>query len=413
MRRVWVLVSIGFLCLLVLQPLGVQAGDENNPEVLDTDNDSESGETHHDLLWGYIGHEDNDTFAVVIGVSSLETFTNPNDILNFPVTDYEFYFSVLGVDYAAVATVPVHGPFGIDIQYELRTVQYNGSTPTSEAQKASISTADYDAVNGIINMTVRKSDVGNPAKGDLAENLWCAVYSRARDGQFNLSEPSLEDRAPNLGYGKIYLFRGSQGGEVINVELSTEAATVVNMTPFQTLKIDIRVKNNGTPVMDLRMNNSSHADWKIYFVPSSLTLEPLQEDNVTLVIKMNNLKRIKDGEKLVVQAWAEADFGNETVGEWKVVSNYLTVSITADVPPPEEEEKGFFEEFLDKLKDFYDEQGTNLLYAIAGIIVVIVLVAVFAAVRGRRKEEDEHKDVDIKVDGSEPGPGPPEEPPVP
>jgi len=288
MKRIWVFVAFAFLCIMVLQPMAVQAGDENNPEVYDIEGDSDSGKSSRDILWGYMGHEDNSTVSVVMGMASLETFTNPNDILNLPITEYEFYFTVLGVHYAAVATVPVHGPFGIDIMYELRTVQYNGSEPSSETQSASISTGDYDPVNGVINMTITKSNIGNPEEGDIAENLWCAIYSRAREGGINMSEPVLEDRAPNFGYGKDYIFRGSVGNEIIRIEISTEDETSANITPFETKRFDIYVYNNGTSTISIDMNQSTHEDWKVYISPDAITLEP-QEGRGTEVLELSHV----------------------------------------------------------------------------------------------------------------------------
>lgn len=407
-----VFLSLAILGLFIFSMPIAWAGDVNNPEVVDTEGDSVSEKSSQDILWGYTGHEDNDTICFVMGLSSLDTFTDPSQILEFPVTDYKFYFSVLGVHYVAVATVPVHGPFGIDIQFELRTVQYNGSTPVGEAQKASITTADYDPVNGIINMTVEKSDIGNPVEGDMAEQLWLAVYSKQREGNFNLSEPVLEDRAPNAGHGKSYIFRGSVGNEIIRMEISTDSSLSHNITPFQKLEIPIMVYNNGTTDLTITMMNSTVDHWTVYFVPSSMTLDEQEGGNVTLIIKIKDkdLRRVKDGQILSLQVWAETNLGNETESDIRT-SNFITFTIKASVPPPEEEDKPWWEDLQDKLSEFWEDNSQTVYYAIGGIIALIVVLVILSMIRkkGPKEEGEEFKDLDVKVEDPEKGEPAPED----
>lgn len=392
------ILTIAILSILIMSSLLVQGGDVNNPEVLDQENDSKSGKSTRDLVWAYMGHEDNETVNAVIGVSALETFTNPSDILNFPVIDYKLYFTVLGVNYAAVATVPVHGPFGIDIMYELRTVQYNGSQVSEETQKSSITSAEYDPVNGIINMTIPKSELGNPLEGDIAEGLWAAIYSRQREGNFNLSDPELEDRAPNFGYGKRYIFIGSAGNEVIRIEISTGDSTSGNVTSmFVTLKFEISVYNNGTTSLLIDMNATQYKGWSISFGSQrSFSLGEQELENVTLSVRVTNPRDVEDfnNKDISIQVVAETNLGNETDMDMRY-SNTLTFNVKADLPPAKEEEKGWQEQ----LQELWDEHGTNISYAIVAVIVLVVVLVVISKLRGRKEgEEDEFGDLDVKVE---------------
>lgn len=401
MVRIKALLALALVAFLVLTTFNlgfnVIGGTIDNPDLVDSEGDSVSGKTSRDILWGFMGYETNSTFAVVIGLKSLETFSDPSQISSLPVTSYEFYFTIKGVNYGAVATVPVHGPFGIDIRYELMTVEYNGSTPSKETSKATISTGRYDTTHSLINMTIPKSDVGGVAQGDKATNLWCAVYSKQRSSGINFTTPVLEDRAPDSGYGTEFMFVGSPEAKVVRLELSSDAKKAQNVTVLVPVKFEMSVYNNGTDAVQVGMRNStvSGGKFNISFSPLSVTVEPGSSANVTMVVKIKDIRNTKDGDIIIVSAWAETNIGNDTAPKMKT-SNYLTFTITASIPATPIVKKTGWAKTLEDMTKFVRDNKNPLMITIVLLIVLVIGVVVYVKVRGGKKEEFEDLEVKVK-----------------
>jgi hypothetical protein len=377
----------------------VLAGDINNPEVVDSEGDSVSGKTSQDILWGYMGHETNSTFAVVIGMKSLETFTDPTQIQSVPITEYEFYFTIHGVNYGARATVPVHGPFGIDIRWELFTVEYNGSTmPPKETSKGSLSTAKYDAATGIVNMTINKADVGGIAQGDEATNLWCGVYSKQRTSGINMSNPVLQDKAPDNGYGQDFVFLGNPGEKIYRLELRTSSPRSTNITAFETLNTELTVINNGSVANPITINytvNSLGKNFTITFFPSSFTLEPNSEENVTMRIHIFNLRGVADKDTLTVNVWASTNAGNNTDPDIHT-SNSLSFSITASIPTTPAPKKTGLAKTLEQISSNFKANKNLYLGGIGGLIALVIVLVIVRKLRTSRMKPVESEDLEIK-----------------
>jgi hypothetical protein len=379
----------------------VLAGDINNPDVVDSEGDSVSGKTSQDILWGYMGHETNSTFAVVMGMKSLETFTDPSQISSIPITEYEFYFTIHGVGYGARATVPVHGPFGIDIRWELYTVEYNGSTtPSKETSKGTLSTARYDAAGGIVNMTINKADVGGIAQGDEATNLWCAVYSKQRSSGINFTTPVMQDKAPDNGYGLDFIFIGNPGEKIYRLELITDSARNRNITAFETLTFEMTVLNNGSNANQIQINytyNTLGKNFSITFVPSqTFTLEPNTQENVTMKVRIINLRGVADKDQLTVNVWAQTNAGNSSKPDYKN-SNSLSFAITASIqttPPPK---KTGFAKTLEEIMSNFKANRNLYLGAIGGLIALVIVLVIVQKLRTSRMKPVEFEDLEIKV----------------
>jgi hypothetical protein len=399
MVRIKALLTFVLVVLLLVAPFNlsprVRAGDINNPEIVDTEGDSASGKTSHDILWAFMGYETNDTFAAVMGMKTLDTFTDPSQIQTVPVTTYEFYFTIKGVNYAATASVPVHGPFGIDIRFALNTVEYNGTTPSKETNKASI-TGRYDAAHGMINMTVTKSSVGGVEPGDRATNLWCGVYSKQRSSGINMTTPVLEDRAPDNGYGTDFIYVGSPEGQIVALDLSTSSNLPQNITAFTPLKFELSVFNNGTNSVVVTMRNgtvNSHFNVSFSSPPSGMTLEKGRSANITMAVKIKDLRNTKDGETITITVWAETNIGNSTNPVIKT-SNYIYFTVRASIPTTPVKPPTGTAKFFDDLSKFF-RNNKNTVIGLIGFLIVLALVLVVYSKLGRGKKEEEFEDLQV------------------
>jgi hypothetical protein len=398
MVRIKAILTLVLIALFIITPfnltLRVRAGNVDNPEIVDIEGDSVSGKTSQDLLWAYIGFETNTTFSLVMGMKSLDTFTDPSQIANLPTTTYEFYFTIKGTNYGAYAQVPVHGPFGIDIKWELVTVEYNGTTPSKETNKASITTARYDYTHGIINMTIKKSDVNGGDKGDKATNLWCAVYSKQRSSGINMTVPVLQDRAPDQGYGTEYTFIGNPEEVIVAIELSTTSALTANITATSRLRLDLSVFNNGTNTEQVNMSNSTATPkFSVSWSPATMTVEPGHSQNISLFVNIKDLRLTKDGDVLTLQVWGETNIGNATNPAIKP-SNQITFRITAQLPapPPTKTTTSILEQIL----KFFRDNKNALLGLLVVLIILVIGVVVYSKLKSGKKEYFEDIEVSVK-----------------
>jgi|GEM_PF-4180810 len=381
----------------------VLAGDVNNPEVLDNEGDSVSGKTSQDILWGYMDHETNDTFAVVMGMKTLDTFTDPSQISSVPITEYEFYFTIHGVNYGARATVPVHGPFGVDIRWELYTVEYNGSTtPSKETNKGTLSTAKYDAAKGIVNMTIKKADVGGIAQGDMATNLWLGVYSKQRTSGINMSTPVMQDRAPDNGYGLDFTFLGNPGEKIYRLELLTSSPKSTNITAFSTVKFDLTVINNGSAANQIMINytyNSLGKNFSVQFSPQTFTLDPNTEENLSMFVKIVNLRGVADKDQLTINVWAQTNIGNESAPDYKT-SNSITFTITASVPTTAPPKKTGLAKTIEEISTYYKNNKNMVWGIVGGLIALVIVLFIVQKLRTSRKKPDEFEEFKVNEKNS-------------
>jgi hypothetical protein len=331
-------------------------------------------------------------------MKSLETFTDPSQISSVPITEYEFYFTINGVNYGARATVPVHGPFGIDIRWELYTVEYNGSTtPSKETSKGTLSTARYDAAGGIVNMTINKADVGGIAQGDMATNLWCGIYSRQRTTGINFSTPVLQDRAPDNGYGQNFIFLGNPGEKIYRLELRTNSPRSTNITAFETIKIELTALNNGSSANVITINstyNSLGKNFSVQFSPLTFTLEPNSQINVTMFIKIVNLRGVANKDQLTVNVWVQTNAGNASSPDYKT-SNSMSFTITASIvtiPPPK---KTGLAKTIEEISTNFKANKNLYLGGIGGLIALVIVLVIVKKIRANKKKPQEFEDVEI------------------
>lgn len=399
MVRIKALIATVLVLLLLMVPLNmssrVRAGNVNNPDVVDNEGDSANGKSSQDILWGFMGYETNDTFAVQLGMKTLDTYTDPSLIQSLPIITYEFYFTIKGVNYAAAAQVPVHGPFGIDISFSVMQVEYNGTTPSKENSKGS-ATGRYDAAHGTINMTISKSTVGGVDAGDRATNLWCGVWSKQRSSGINMTPRVLQDRAPDTGYGKEFIYVGSPEGQVIALELTTTSTLNQNVTAFGSVKFNLTVFNNGSSMVQVGLRNGTvNPKFNVSFSPLSMNLEPGRYANITMYVKIKDIRNTKDGETATISVWAETNIGNSTKPVMKT-SNYLTFNARASIPAAPVKPVSGFQKVFDEMSKFFRGNKNTVIGLIVLIIVLCIVGVVYSKLGRGKKEEFEDLEVHVK-----------------
>jgi len=374
-RKVGLLLA-GLLVLPALFAAFAATASEAQPEVTDVKGDSASGKDSRDLTAAFFHTETNDSFKVSLNLTALESYTNPNDLTNAPTTEYQVYFSVAGDNYTVVCRVPVHGPFGFTIQYEIRSVEYKGTT-TVETQMASLSGCTYSPNDHLISWLVQKTHFSNLTAGTHLTKTWAAVYNR----NFGDSERRIEDRGPNSGFGKDYIIRGSSGADIIDVKLSVDNVTQP-CKPNEAATFRISVFNNGTSQVSVHLANSTpdKNGWIVELALSNLTIPANYTRTVNLVVSCP--RDAANGTSLTVTVSGSVTTPGNQTGQ----TNSLTLVATVNYIPPKPPETPWWRQLLD-----FFLKPTVLTYVVYVLMVLaIVGAAAQAAVsRARRKREEE------------------------
>lgn len=380
--RPGIIAAAGIILLLASTvPSTVLAGTSEIPEITDPSGDSKSGKQSRDIIGVWFDGETDLIINITLNITALESFTGISDIQNLPTTEYEAYFRCKDKNYAAACKVPVHGPGGLTIQGELRSVTY-GANPddTTETSIGSI-TPSYNVALHTIRLTVNKADIGSPEATSHLSNSWAAVWNK----NWGESNRSIEDRAPNAGFGRDYIIRGAAGHEVIKVELTADSSTQTG-SPNEPAHFRLTVYNNGTSLVNVQMVNSTPSKgWTCDFQTSNLTLSTNMSK--TAFLDIHPSRDAKNGTKEYTRVWAIVTVGNQTDR-----SNEVTLTtVVSFIPPKPPAEKNFFEKFLQWIKD---NPKTAPMY-LGGVIAAIVGVSVAIFAYSRLKRKDEYNDEEL------------------
>jgi len=373
---------IALFCMIssVFLFMPVQAGDANHPDFEDSDGDAPLEE--QDIISGWMGDEKNDTINVVLQMVSLPAFTSPGDVPNFPTTEYRIYFTVgqgyLRTNYVAVAKVPIRGPFGLTLSYQVCSHVYNGTEP-GELTGCTSTTGNYASNVGQVNFTIDKSDIGSPVEGDLAEDMWGEVYFSQKGSGFNLTTPERVDRGPDSGFGDgKWVFRGTSAN-VYRVYLSADH-TVENATAVKPAEFQLTVMNNGTSRLSVELHNTTGAGWTVQLTPATVTVDSLANKTVLVKVTPKDLRTLKNGDTFSCQVWGT--YRTEE-NDTKESENRITFVTTAELPAPPKTKEDPFAGFLKELKK-------NMNTIIMLIVVLVVVGIVYKVARGgmlKRKEK--------------------------
>lgn len=369
---IFILVSLGFLNTL--------AGSSDDPEITDETGDAVSNKSSHDIVSAWFGDETNDTISVYMNVTSLEPWTKLQDIPNLPTTEYEIYFTLNNENYAVVCVVPVHGPLGATISFELRKVSYGNDTNLTEER---IDTVDgrYYSANGTIEWEIQKTAIGNPKEGDKITSIWSAVWFR----KFGDNDRTLEDRAPDTGYGRDYTVRG-KAGEWYEVIITAEVYSM-NISIAEKAVFEITVANNGSSRVSIIMANSTPSKgWTCDISPEKLTLAV--RENKTVRVSMAPPRDAKNGTVEVISVWANIIVDSNTTKR----SDSISLKVTVIYMAPEKPEEA---DMLGKIFRWFQQNKDNLIMAIVIIVVLIVIVAIFHGARKKKKMKKSAEVVNI------------------
>jgi hypothetical protein len=239
------------LAAAILAP-AASAGTADAPEITDI-HDATKDSWDINTVW--FDGETNTTIDATMNLTSLESYTNPQDIPNLPTAEYEVYFSVGDSNYSVACTVPVHGPLGLFISIEIRSVMYANATSNPTETAIATITGTYTVGTHLIRFTIPKDQMGGPKAGTHLTRTWAAVWNTNR-GQ---AERTLEDRAPNAGYGLDYIVRGTSGAEIIDVQLTAHNSTL-KVSPSEPARFTVTVLNNGTSQVSLELHNMTPSE---------------------------------------------------------------------------------------------------------------------------------------------------------
>lgn len=359
---------ISLFCLIssVFLFIPAQAGDANHPDFEDSEGDASLEE--QDIISGWMGYETNDTINSVLQMVSLPAFTSPGDVPNLPTTEYRFYFTLgqgfLKTNYVAVAKVPVRGPFGLTLSYQICSHVYNGTEP-GELTGCTSTSGRYASNVGQVNFTMDKADLGSPVEGDVASDMWGEVYFSQKGSGFNFTTPERVDRAPDSGFGDgKWVFRGTSEN-LFKISLSADH-TVENATAVKPAEYQLTVMNNGTSRVSVDLHNTTLAGWSVQLTPSMVTVDAQANKTVLVKITAKDLRALKNGDEFSCQVWGtyktDANVTKET-------ENRITFVATAVLPPPEKVKEDQLAGFLKVLK-----KNMNTIIILIVVLVVVGLV---------------------------------------
>jgi hypothetical protein len=349
------------------------AGTADDSEISDIKDGTRDA---RDIRAVWFDGETNETIDATMNLTALDSYTNPQEIPNLPTTEYEVYFSVGDKNFSAACSVPVHGPAGLFIGFDIRSVTYGNSTSNPTETQISTINGVYTVSAHTIRFTIPKVQIGEPKAGTHLSKTWAAVWNKDR-GQ---AERSLEDRAPNAGYGKDYVIRGSSGAEIINIELTAENGTMP-VRPGEPARFKVTVLNNGTSQVSLELHNSTPPDkgWTCSISTENLTLSINRTILVTVTIACPRDARNGTTETITILALVHSGNQNST-------SKTLLLTAVVDyIPPKQDTSSNPFTAFINWVKAHPKE-----FYMYIAIVAVIVSGAVGAvAVRriSRRKRQ--------------------------
>jgi len=374
--------AAGILLLLAsLVPSAVLGGTADVPEITDPSGDSRSGKQARDIIGVWFDGETNSTINITINVTALETFTGISDIQNLPTTEYEVYFRCKDKNYAAVCKVPVHGPGGLTIQGELRSVTYGNSTDETTETSLGTITPVYSTATNTIKLTVSKTDIGEPAAASHLSNTWAAVWNK----NWGEANRSIEDRAPNAGYGRDYVIRGATGAEIIKVEISSDGSTQTGSLN-EPARFKLTLFNNGTSTVNVHLMNATPSKgWTCEFQTLNLTIG--QNTSKVAFLDIQPARDSKNGTKEYTMVWAIVSVGSQNSTSDKIT---LT-TVVSFIPPVNPSEKNFFEKFIQWIKD--NPKTAPIYIGVPIAAIVGIAVAGYAISRLRRKDEYEDEEL--------------------
>jgi hypothetical protein len=366
----------GALMLAAALLVPVAAASEAQPEISDVMGDSVSRKDSRDITAAFFHTETNDSFMINMTVAALETYTNPGDLTKAPTIQYEVYFSQGDSNFAVACKVPVHGPLGFTIQFDIRSVSYGNNT-TVEASLGTLSGCTYDYNSNNIQFLVAKTHFTNLTAGAHLTRTWAAITSK----NFGDTTYTTEDRGPNSGYGKDYIVRGATGAEILKVELSADALSQP-CAPNDPAIFKISVYNNGTSQVTVDFFNSTvEKGWTLDLELENMTLLTNSTKILTVTVSCPRNAANRTTATVSLYGKVRASSGNQTA-----TTNTLLLTSTVNYIPP----KAAATPLTTQILNFF-KKPTILTYVVYALIIVAIVGGAAGAAYSRikRSRQDE------------------------
>jgi hypothetical protein len=293
------------------------AGDEVTPDS-----------PARDLLRGWVANETESGIEFNLQMSALEAFTPYPEWQSLPVINYEFFFDVTTpqgtLSYVARASIPMHGPRAVLATYDLFPVTYNPQTgqPTINGTAVGSPSGLYILNDAVIQMTVDKAQIGDPARGDILDGIWARIiYTQSRTTGNEIVEDTM---ASHLTPGRATTFSGG-----ITFYSITISATVTsqNATADDPARFTLTIHSDSEKTANVSIKNSSTmpTNWTMNTDRALYIVEPGQ-DVTALVTLTPGGNQTNVTRRVTVNAQFKDD-QNETRSSEKGVT--LTVFVPA------------------------------------------------------------------------------------
>jgi hypothetical protein len=236
------------LAAFVLFAVSVSAGSSENPEITDAAEDPTTGRTAHDIVRGW-ATDDNSTITVVIEVTGLDAFSPMDDWRTLPTSVYEYYFTVEEKNYAARATIPVHGLLAAFASFSLFEVKYGSGEGLNYTSVDDSITGRYSVNTNTIEVDVDKSAVGTPSPGDVMSHMWARTFFQPRGGDREEVDTAMSFSAP----GRNYTITGASS-QYYSIHLRAQNVTVIGK-PREVVTFNISIVSTSTTDVEVNLTN--------------------------------------------------------------------------------------------------------------------------------------------------------------
>lgn len=384
------IITLFFLSSIILGT--VYAGDDLNPEI-DDDTDEQPGNPFRDIVSAWFS-ETNDTVIIKLMMAGsppgLMDLANQQDTT---IYEYEVYFDVEGTSYAACAIIqyaayigegtPLGGVYSTDSswEWELREVNYAQGTDIiqSETVLGSIAGSDYDSETVVLMWEIDKEQIGIGEKiegrGQLLENTWAAIWNTDDVSSDEQRDPKTQSwdyaNTHHSNPGKTYRIIGF-GGIDYNIVLSTDQneKSTFGGTPVDFL---VNARNNGTHNFKVFLFTGDPPDgWTVEIIPNATTI--VRGANRPISVTVTPPKDVVNNTTIFIKIEGNIEDieGNGTIP----VDPPLTLTIVGLSAPGDNEEKPWWENLVDTIKE-------NILI-VGGAIAVVIIAIIILAILIRR-----------------------------
>jgi hypothetical protein len=332
------------LAVLVIAAMATTAGSEDDPEVTDAANDATTGRDSHDLTKAWVEAEENDTVTFRMKLSELDAISPRDDWATLPTSIYEYYFTLKDKNYAARASIPVHGPLAAFAGFSLHEVTYGATGNMSFEGDEQIS-GRYLYNNGILEFTVDKADMGSPSQGDLVTHMWAAVYFRPRGENREVVDEAMTFSAA----GRQYVIRG-QYSQLYDVRLKATNTTIVGR-PREVATFNVTIVSQSTTDVEINITNKSIPEGYFLNFSRNMPIAVPQESSVSFMLMITVPDEALNGTDVMVVIWGE--YETEEGVEERTDDLNLLLQIRFIPPKPPVKEESIFDMIVGFISDWW------------------------------------------------------------